>query len=316
MVGRGARIPLALTVVFAIVVAVLTLLVGSRAARADDGLYLASIKHARAICEAAADGDQVAADNALIVLRQGTGETQAEAIADLETDPPQFRLAIQRLQAVESALGHPTSPSDPAKAGSDLRSILAESRYQANGPSLFDRLQAWLLDQLGRLLRFLAGGSGDIGRLIELAIAGAVGVALAVFLARSLWSRRGRGSATVAARLRPRYAVDWFAEADRLAAAGEFPAALRALTSAVATALGGEGAWETSPLTVRELFVGASQSDPLRPLLVPFEASAYGHREPDAAVYARAAEVAAPFRVAGPAVPPVGAATPGGTQPR
>lgn len=281
--------------------AALALVAGGHTARADQAGYLAAIKQARAICQTAAAGDQVAASEAVVALRQGTGESQSEAIGDLEADPPRFRLATQRLLAAESALGSSASPKDPTRAGAELRSILSESRYQANGPSLLDRVQAWLLEQLGRLLLFLAGGSGNIGRLIELAIAGAVGVALAVFLARSLWSRRGGATATVPSRARPRHAVDWFAEADRLAASGDYHAALRALTSGVATALGGEGAWETSPLTVRELFVGAAQSDPLRPLLIPFEASAYGHRRPDAAAYARAAEVAAPFRPQGPA---------------
>ena len=314
LASRHLAVRLGIPVALAGVLGVLALFGGAHAARADDPGYLAAIKQARAICQAAAEGDRVAAAEAVIAVRHGTGESQSEAIGDLEADPPRFRLAAQRLQAVESALERPASPADPARAGAELRSILAESRYQANGPSLLDRIQAWLLEQLSRLLLFLAGGSGNIGRLIELAVAGAVGVGLAVFLARSLWSRRGRGTATAAARSRPRHAVDWFAEADRLAAAGDFPAALRALTSGVATALGGEGAWETSPLTVRELFVDAALSDPLRPLLVPFEASAYGHRQPDAAVYARAAEVAAPFRGAAPAAP--GAPRPGTAQPR
>jgi hypothetical protein len=250
-------------------------------------------------CQTAEAGDQVAAAEAVIALRHGTGETQSEAIGDLEADPPRFRLATQRLLALESALGHTASPQDSAKASSELRAILAESRYQANGPSLLDRIQAWLVEQLGRLLRFLAGGSGNLGRLIELGVAGAAGVVIAVFLARSLWSRRGRATAGARVRSPRRDVVDWFAAADRLAATGDFPAALRALTSGVTTALGGETAWESSPLTVRELFASAAQSDPLRPLLTPFEASAYGHRQPDADVYARAAEVAAPFRAAG-----------------
>lgn len=290
-----------------VVASVIALAALAQPARADDAGYLAAIRQTRAICQAAAAGDQVAAASAVTTLRQGTGESQSEAIGDLEANPPRFGVAAQRLLAVETALGQPASPQDPARAATDLRSILSESRYQANGPSLLDRIEAWLLEQLGRLLMFLAGGSGNIGRLIELAGAGAVGVALLVFLFRSLWSRLGGGTATMAARPRPRHAVDWFAEADRLAARGDFPAALRALTSGVATALGGEGAWDTSPLTVRELFVGAAQADRLGPVLIPFEASVYGHRQPDAATYARAAEVAAAFRVA---VAPAPRATP------
>ena len=156
---------------------------------------------------------------------------------------------------------------------------------------------AWLLEQLVKLLAALAGGGGGAARLIESAVALTVGVAIAVFLGRSLWSRRGGAAATAADQSRPRPAVDWFAEADRRAAAGDYPGALRALTSAVATAIGGEGAWETSPLTVRELFVSSARIGPLRPLLIPFEASVYGHREPDAQTYARAVDVTLPYRL-------------------
>jgi hypothetical protein len=270
-------------------------------ARASDGPYLAAVKQARAICLRASPRDQQAAAAAISALRQGTGESQLEVVRDLGMDPPGFADAARRLLAVEQALARQAaSPRDGARADSELRSILSEPRFQANGPSLFDRAKAWFLGQLARLLLVAAGGSGGIARLLEFAVAVAVGVGIAVFLARSLWSRRGSASATSIVRAKPREAVDWFAEADRLAAAGNFPAALRALTSGVATALGGQGAWETSPLTVRELLVRSARDDLEPPLLIPFEASTYGHRPTDAAIYARAAEVAAPYRAVSP----------------
>jgi len=106
--------------------------------------------------------------------------------------------------------------------------------------------------------------------------------------------RRERAAGTTRS---PRQAAtNRFAEADRLAAAGDYLGALRALAGGVAAALGGEGAWEVSPLTVRELFRRADRPDALRPLLLPFEAAVYGHRPPDATAYARAADAAAPYR--------------------
>jgi hypothetical protein len=87
-----------------------------------------------------------------------------------------------------------------------------------------------------------------------------------------------------------------FAEADRLAAAGDYLGALKALTSAVATTVGGIGTWEASPFTVRELFAEKRLLDGLQPLVVPFEAAAYGHRVPDAGTYQKAARAAAPYR--------------------
>jgi hypothetical protein len=266
------------------------------AAASERGDYLTAVKQARAICVSASPQDSGAALQAAGVLRHGAGDTQREVLDDLAAYPPRFDDAAQRLLAIEAAFGQQVAPANPGQAEAHLRSILAESRYQANGPSLFDRARAWLLEQLVRLLAALVGGGGGIAQLVEFAAALAVGVAIAVFLGQSLWSRRGGAVATTGKLLGPRPAVDWFAEADRRAAAGDYPGALRALTSAVATAIGGEGAWETSPLTVRELFVNSARIEPLRPLLIPFEASAYGHREPDAQVYARAAGVAQPYR--------------------
>ncbi|HXM57080.1 MAG TPA: hypothetical protein VOB72_16900, partial [Candidatus Dormibacteraeota bacterium] len=72
--------------------------------------------------------------------------------------------------------------------------------------------------------------------------------------------------------------------------------AVRALAWAVAAALADERAWEVSPLTVRELFARAPEPAGLRPLLLAFEAAAYGDRPPDAAAYRRAEAAAAPYR--------------------
>jgi hypothetical protein len=217
-------------------------------------------------------------------------------LGDLSSRPPRFADAARRLLAVEAALDRQAAPANAGEADARLRSILAESRYAANGPSLLDRVLGWLVEQLVKLLSAVAGGGGGMARLVEVVLALAVGVAIAVFLGRSIWSRRGGAAEAAPDQSRPRPAVDWFAEADRRAATGDYPGALRALTSAVATAIGGEGAWETSPLTVRELFLRSARIEPLRPLLIPFEASVYGHREPDAQVYARAVGVAQPYR--------------------
>jgi hypothetical protein len=266
------------------------------AAASDRGDYLAGVEQARALCVSARPGDVDAALVAASVLRRSSGESQLEVLGDLAARPPRFDDAAKRLLAVETALTQAPAPANPADADARLKAILAESRYQANGPSLLDRFYTWLLEQLLRPLAALTGGAGGIARLVEVGLALVVGVAIAVFLGRSLWSRRGGAAVPWTERSRPRPAVDWFGEADRRAAAGDYRGAVRALTSAVATAIGGEGAWETSPLTVRELFVSSARLEPLRPLLTPFEASVYGHREPDAKVYAAAAGAALPYR--------------------
>jgi hypothetical protein len=64
----------------------------------------------------------------------------------------------------------------------------------------------------------------------------------------------------------------------------------------VAAALGGPESWDASPYTVRELFGRAQSPETLRPLLLPYERSAFGDHPPDPAAYAGAAEAARPFR--------------------
>jgi hypothetical protein len=281
----------------------LALASSAAAAGADSGsvAYLAAVQQARAICTRAAPDDTAAASEAARVLRAGTGTTQSEVLNDLLAEPPDLTDAANRLAQIELALSNPLSTPDGPGADSKLRAILAEPRYRTEGVSPLDRFWAWVGQQLARLLAALLGrGGAGVTQAAELAVATGLGVAIAIFLARSLWSRRG-GSVVVAMERRPRSpATDWFAEADRRASAGDYPAALRALTSAVATAIGGEGAWETSPFTVRELFMRSARIEPLRPLLLPFEASAYGHRQPDAEVYARAAGVAEAYRPGSP----------------
>ena len=80
------------------------------------------------------------------------------------------------------------------------------------------------------------------------------------------------------------------------AARGDYTAALRLLVAAVATAVSGRPYWESSPLTVRELFRASGRLDQLRQLLLPFELSVYGFRPVDEATYRRAAQLAEPFR--------------------
>src|SRR4029077_3786924 len=118
---------------------------------------------------------------------------------------------------------------------------------------------------------------------------------VAVLIFNSTRGRFGEG-ATQGRPTGPRAPADYFAEADRLAAAGDRVGAIRALCAGVAATLAGERTWEGSPLTVREIFQRSPDPAHLQPLLMPFEAAVYGGRDVDAETYMRAARVAAPFR--------------------
>jgi hypothetical protein len=116
--------------------------------------------------------------------------------------------------------------------------------------------------------------------------------------------RRGGGNPKHRAEPGPQKpARDHFADADRLAAQGDYRRAVMALAGGVAAALGGDDAWDRSTLTVRELFRHAPRPGSLRPLLLLFEGASYGERQPGAEDYRSAAAAAAPFRAATAAAP-------------
>lgn len=260
--------------------------------------YHQAIQDTYNLVQSATPNDTAAAGRALKVLEAGTGMTQPEVIADLQRKPPAFDDAKTRLFALMNAIDQPANTSDPATAQQRLHDVLAMHRYDAlhRPPSLLDRFLQWARDRIDQLLRLLFGGGGASAPAWFLYVVGAVVlVAVGIIVFRSA---RGRFSESLIAHQTAgrRAPADYFAEADRLASKGDRVGAIRALCAGVAATLAGERTWEGSPLTVREIFQRAPDPVRLRPLLMPFEAAIYGGREVDAATYARAAHVAAPFR--------------------
>ena len=240
--------------------------------------------------------DLAAAEQAATTLAAGTGDSQPEILDDLSTRPPNFDDARARLSNLLRALQSPVDTTNPAGDRAAVRDVLNMHRYDAlhQPPSLFDRFVSWLMDALTRFLSNIpfGAGIGAGGVLIVLAI---IAVAIAIILV--LATRRAGGHRSEAQlRYESPRAADLFAEADRLAAAGDHTQALRALCAGVAAALGGERTWDSSPLTVREIFSRASSPSSLRPLLAPFEAAYYGGRPVDKQAYAKASIAADPYR--------------------
>jgi hypothetical protein len=262
--------------------------------------YRQAVSDAYDIVSRAAPGDVQAAQQAAAVLQSGAGSSQPEIVADLARQPPDFKDAAARLQALLGALDHPAAVDDPAAAQGKLDQVLAMHRYDAlhQPPSALDRLGQWLNDRVREFLRFLFGGN-SIGGVIPTWVVYAIGIVVIALVGFVVFrSTRGRfgGEFAGMAAAGPRAPADFFAEADRLAATGDRVGALRALCAGVAATLAGERTWEGSPLTVREIFQRAPDPASLRPLLLPFEAAVYGGREVDAATYERAAAVASKFR--------------------
>jgi hypothetical protein len=261
--------------------------------------YRQAVEDTYNLVQSASPNDTAAASHALTVLEAGTGMSQPEIMADLQRRPPSLEDAKLRLSALINAIDQPANTSDPATAQQRLHDVLAMHRYDAlhRPPSLLDRFLQWARDRLDQILRLLFGGVGgsSIAGWFFYLFGAVVLAAVAVIVFRSV---RGRFSESLVAHqpAGPRAPADYFAQADRLAAQGDRVGAIRNLCAGVAATLAGERTWEGSPLTVREIFQRAPDPGRLRPLLLPFEAAIYGGREVDAATYARAAQVAAPFR--------------------
>ena len=261
--------------------------------------YRQAVQDALALTQGALPNDTVAAGEAVKVLKAVPDLSQPEIIADLERNPPNFEDAISRLQALLNALDHAANTSDPALAQQRLHEVLSMQRYDAlhRPPSLVDRLRQWIGDRINDLLSIFRRQAGSLplpDYVFYILGAIVVGVVAVVIFS----STRGRfAEGAIAGRpAGPRAPADCFAEADRLAAAGDRVGAIRALCAGVAATLAGERTWEGSPLTVREIFQHAPDPASLRPLLIPFEAAIYGGRDVDKATYERAFRVAAPFR--------------------
>ena len=260
--------------------------------------YLDAVQRAYDLIQNASAPDTGPATDALNVLGDGTGTTQPEIVADLKARPPLYDDARARLSALLASLQQPMQTTDPTQARDRLHDVMSMRRYDAlhRAPSLIDRFTQWVNDRINDFLELLFGrtAGGQIPAWLFYAAGIAIVAAVVFVLVRAA---RGRFGSTVAlAPSGPRPPADFFAEADRLAAAGDRVGAIRALCAGVAAVLAGERSWEGSSLTVREIFQRAPEGTSLRQLLVPFEAAVYGGRDIDAATYEQAARVASRFR--------------------
>src|SRR2546430_8792698 len=210
--------------------------------------------------------------------------------------------AHERLQAVYTRSRAWVNSPTRASARDQLQRILSQPRYSGlrAGPSLLEQILSFLVHRIADFLSWAGVGNLrlNVPIWVWLGLGLAVVILIVVWLMRGVLGRGGREARVRADRSPGRPHLDLFADADRLAAGHDYAAAIRALAGAVSVRLRGEQAWEHSPFTVRELFQQSDRAEGLRPLLLSFEEASYGHRTPDAATYARAAEAAAPYRQA------------------
>jgi hypothetical protein len=268
------------------------------ASSADD--YANAVHRALTLVQFAERGDVPSIQQAIDVLTRDTGNSQPEVLRDLRRNPPDLGDADQRLQALYSTLQARVDTPDPGQAQRQLQTILSQPRYSglSAGPSIPERIFDFIVRRIGDLLAWL--GVGTLHLNIPLWVWLAIGVAAVIGIIawpiRGGLSRGGREARLRAATPMARGRVDFFGDADRLAATHDYVGAIKALAGGVAVHLRGEHAWEHSPLTVRELFQQSDRAEALWPLLLSFEEASYGHRPPDAGTYDQAVEAAAPYR--------------------
>ena len=264
--------------------------------------YTNTIHRALTLVQFAERGDAPSRDQAISLLSKSAGSGQPEVLADLRAEPPRLVDADQRLQALYTALQARVDTPDPSLAAQRLHQVLSQPRYAGltTGPSIPEQILAFILRSIARLLSWLGVGNLHLNLpvFLLLGLSLLIIAAIVVLVIRGNFSPGGREARLRSEVAAARPPVDFFNEADRLAAAGDYRGAIRMLAGGVAVKISGERAWDRSPFTVRELFSRAGRIDTLRPLLLQFEEAIYGHRPADAAAYERAAEAAAPYRKA------------------
>jgi hypothetical protein len=290
----GARLGALLLALFAVFVVPTP----ASASQADD--YASAIHRALTLVQFAERGDTPSLGQAIATLDSAPGPSQPEILRDLRAAPPDLADADLRLRALDSALQARIDTPDPEQANQQLKSVLAMPRYAglATGPGLFEQIVTNVLKAIANFLRWL--GIGNLHLNIPpwawLTMALLVLVGLVIWVLRATVTRGARESMPSKSTAAARPSADFFSDADRLAAAGDYLAAIRALAGGVAVKLSGERAWDRSPFTVRELFARSKDPETLRLLLRTFEEASYANREPDRSTYARAAEAAQPYR--------------------
>jgi hypothetical protein len=284
-----------------LLVLTLSLALGSRtasASSADD--YASSVHRALTLVKFAERGDAPSVQQAIDVLTRDTGNSQPEILRDLRRNPPDLGDADQRLEALYATLQARVDTPDPAQAQRQLQGVLSQPRYSglSAGPSWQEQILDFIVHRIADFLSWTGVGNLhlNIPIWVWLLIGLAAVIAIIAWPIRGGLSRGGREARVRAMTPMARGRVDFFGEADRLAASRDYVGAIKALAGGVAVHIRGDHVWEHSPLTVRELFQQSDRAEALRPLLRSFEEASYGHRTPDADAYGRAVEAAAPYR--------------------
>ncbi|HEY8741245.1 MAG TPA: hypothetical protein VIN56_11695 [Candidatus Dormibacteraeota bacterium] len=160
-------------------------------------------------------------------------------------------------------------------------------------------------EQVTRFLTWLTQPGAALFKWILILLVAGLVLLLVALLIPALRAplRRARRDQKSGAAGSPAALPEYFREAERLAASGDHAGAVRALAAGTMELISGQRSYTASPLTVRETFGRSGAAQALRPLLLAFERSYYGHHEATRDDYDQAAAAAHTFRDLRAAVP-------------
>lgn len=253
--------------------------------------YRDAMTAARDVLDPAQPADPATTRRALGILRlHAPGET--DAIHLLEAQPAQTIPARARLDSSIAAMDRAVRDPHPQASQGQLSKILAQSRYHPDQGPL-----AFIGNLLVRFLRWLFQPAGGIIKwaLILLLLGLLALIAVLLLPALRVPLRRGREDG-LAGGVGDGAVPEYFRVADGLAAKGDIAGAMRALVAGTMELISGERSFTASPLTVRETFNRSGGAQVLRPLLVGFERSYYGHHETAQQDYDQAVAAAHSYR--------------------
>ena len=175
------------------------------------------------------------------------------------------------------------SQVEPSEIRRITEEVLSRPEYEAAGPTLWQRLWLWVLDNVARLLDLLdVGDRGAITGVVILALAVGATAFIAFRLLRRV--RTDRGVATPVPTFGGRSAHDWEQLARQAEAAGHWDAALRCryralLAELVAAGVTDEIAGRTARGYLRDVSAAAPDAEvPLTWMTDAFEAVWYGRQ--------------------------------------
>lgn len=148
------------------------------------------------------------------------------------------------LAALQAQLPEPTHTPEEVQRRAD--DILARPEFRRPAPSIFERVQDWIAEQLGRVVEGLAGGGrGSVVGVVLLVLAIAAVVVMATRAARTI-SADPRSRAVELAE--PVQTVrQWLADAEQAEAAGRWRDGLRCRYRALVAGLAERGVVEEVP---------------------------------------------------------------------